>query len=1419
MNTRPADPFGTRDTLETPAGRFEIHRISVLESQLGISVATLPYSIRVLLEAALRNCDGFQVTEADVRRLAAWSPTGEAVEIPFKPARVILQDFTGVPCVVDLAAMRDAVARLGADAKRINPLVQVDLVIDHSVQVDVFGSVIALERNAEIEFERNRERYEFLRWGQKAFSNFRVVPPATGIVHQVNLEFLSRGVLTGPAAGGGLAAFPDTLVGTDSHTTMINGLGVVGWGVGGIEAEAVMLGQPLYLLMPQVVGFRLSGALREGVTATDLVLTVTQMLRKKGVVDKFVEFHGPGLSAMSLPDRATIANMSPEYGATMGFFPVDDETLRYLERTARPDAARLVEAYCKTQQLFRTDASPDPSYTDTLSLDLGEVEPSLAGPKRPQDRVALKEMKTAFRRSLTAPVKERGYGLAESELGRAVEVGTNGDHSRLAHGAVVIAAITSCTNTSNPSVMVGAGLLARNAVERGLKTQPHVKTSMAPGSKVVTEYLERADLMKDLQALGFDVVGYGCTTCIAAGTPVLQADGTARRIESLPALGGARVFAPGEDARLRFATQTETMDQGERECVTLVLQDGRKLVCTPDHEILTADGRWTRADRLKPGSDRVVVGLEAPLDETAADEAGYELNAGRFRFTLDTPEQRSRSLAFARLLGHLLCDGSISVLGQGRMNVGQAVDRAQALNDIERVTGKRPAANRYDERKWSIALPAELTDAIRQLPGVGAGRRVEQPASLPEFVTDRGCPLAMLREFLAGMFGADGWAPALGRNGERDDAATLRPPGFSQTTRPEHVEALRARMHEMLRLLERCGVKTEGAQEYVGPTRRSASSYPAARDGSARVEVRFVLPEGLSFVERVGFRYCSDKSLRASAAAVYWRTVERIHEQRLWMAGRVEARHWERASQSFSQVRFRAAAELQQRETVIFPHYSLLEGHDRFSRLPRRGARRFQPLHRDSCGFPSPLELLRQIGARDWFARLSARGEGDTSKRYVVDRESLTLPTISLQVIDRRPAGKRSVFDLAIDDPHAFIAGTVAVHNCIGNSGPLPATILAAVTDNKLVAAAVLSGNRNFEGRINPQTRANYLASPPLVVAYALAGTVDIDFNTEPLGQDRSGKPVFLRDLWPSQRQISDTVAAALEPAMFQKSYGNVFDGNPKWNAIPVGGGERYEWDTASTYIHEPPFFQDLTLEPRPILDVKNARVLVMVGDSVTTDHISPAGDIALDSPAGRWLRERGIEKRNFNSYGSRRGNDLVMVRGTFANIRLKNLLVPGSEGNITVHHPSGETLSVFDAGERYRAEGTPLLVLAGKEYGSGSSRDWAAKGTLLLGVRAVLAESYERIHRSNLVGMGVLPLQYEPGSSAESLGLTGDEEFDVTGLEGKLEPGMRVVVKARRKDAEIAFRAIARLDTPVEVDYYRNGGILQTVLRKLARS
>jgi aconitate hydratase len=900
------DIFGARAALDTPSGRATIYRLDCLEKAGLGAVSRLPFSIKVLLESLLRNCDGVLVTEEDVKTLAAWDPKNPAArEVPFKPARVILQDFTGVPAVVDLAAMRSAMKHLGGDPGKINPLVPVDLVIDHSVQVDVFGTAVALERNAEIEFQRNRERYEFLRWGQRAFRNFRVVPPATGIIHQVNLEFLAK-VVQARQENGEAILFPDTLVGTDSHTTMINGLGVLGWGVGGIEAEAAMLGQPYYFLTPKVVGFKLKGTLRAGVTATDLVLTVTEMLRKKGVVDKFVEFYGEGLSKMRLADRATVANMAPEYGATMGFFPVDEETLRYLRQTGRTEEeVERVERYTKEQGLFRTSRTPDAEFSEELELDLAGVEPSLAGPKRPQDRVALSAMKSAFRRTLTAPVKERGFGLKAEEVGRTATVSFNppgAGGAKLGHGSVVIAAITSCTNTSNPSVMLGAGLLAKKALERGLQVPPYVKTSLAPGSKVVTEYLQGAGLLDSLAALRFNLVGYGCTTCI-------------------------------------------------------------------------------------------------------------------------------------------------------------------------------------------------------------------------------------------------------------------------------------------------------------------------------------------------------------------------------------------------------------------------------------------------------------------------------------------------------------------------------------GNSGALLPEVAKAVSEHQLVAAAVLSGNRNFEGRVHPQVRANYLASPALVVAYALAGTVDIDLTSEPLGRDPSGAPVYLRDIWPSSEEVAASMDRTIRPEMFRKSYGNVWDGNPTWNAIPVAGGALYNWQPESTYIQEPPFFTALSREPAPVSDIRGARVLAVLGDSVTTDHISPAGDIPEEGPAGRYLLEHGVTKQDFNSFGSRRGNDRVMVRGTFANIRLKNLLLPGTEGGITVHFPGGERMSIYDAAMRYRAEGVPLLVVAGKEYGSGSSRDWAAKGTLLLGIKAVLAESYERIHRSNLVGMGVLPLQFAEGQNAASLALTGQEVFDITGLSDHVRARSQVSVTALGLDGQRkSFKAIARLDSAVEVNYYRNGGILPTVLRSLVR-
>jgi aconitate hydratase len=894
------DTFGSRGTFNTGSGEAVIYRLSELAKRGIGHVDKLPYSIKILLENALRNLDNFEVSEDNVAALASWSANStQAIEIPFKPSRVILQDFTGVATVVDLASLRSAVARVGANPRKINPIVPVDLVIDHSVQVDRFGSSDAILLNAQYEFERNRERYEFLHWGQKAFESLKVVPPATGIVHQVNIEYLAKVVHLRDDAGA-LTAFPDTLVGTDSHTTMINGLGVLGWGVGGIEAEAAMLGQPIYMLMPQVVGFKLNGCLPEGATATDLVLTITQMLRKRGVVDKFVEFFGPGCSMLTLPDRATIANMAPEYGATMGFFPIDDETLDYLRRTGRPEAqVQLVERYAKEQGLYRTFHN-QAEYTDMLELTLDDVQPSMAGPKRPQDRVLLKDMKSAFEKALTTPIDQRGFALDQSALSNRAHIADNGHSADIGHGAVVIAAITSCTNTSNPMVMLTAGLLAKKAVEKGLSSKPYVKTSLAPGSRVVTEYYDKAGLTPYLQALGFHTVGYGCTTCI-------------------------------------------------------------------------------------------------------------------------------------------------------------------------------------------------------------------------------------------------------------------------------------------------------------------------------------------------------------------------------------------------------------------------------------------------------------------------------------------------------------------------------------GNSGPLPQKVSDAVVEGNLVAAAVLSGNRNFEGRINPFIKANYLASPPLVVAYALAGTVDIDLATEPIGVGKDGEAVYLKDIWPTNQEVLEVMQTAITPDMFLKQYGNVYNGNTMWNEIPSVTGDVFTWDSSSTYIQEPPFFMEFDPQPSPIKPIKGARALALLGDSITTDHISPAGDIALNSPAGKYLQERGIQKADFNVYGARRGNHEIMIRGTFANIRLRNQLVPGTEGGITMYLPTGEVMPIYDASQKYIADGTPLVVIAGLEYGTGSSRDWAAKGTALLGVKAVIARSYERIHRSNLVMMGVLPLQFKDGESAETLGLNGRETFEIVGIDDSVQPKSELTVIARSDDGTVkTFQAIARIDTPVEVEYYRNGGILQTVLRKM---
>jgi len=896
------DHYSVARDLQVNGKSYRYYSLQGLEEQGVGSINKLPFSIKVLLEAAVRQFDGRAITSEHVKQIASWAEgRDENKEIPFIPARIVLQDFTGVPVVVDLAAMRDTVKKAGGDPKQINPLVPVDLVIDHSVMVDAFGSEDALEYNMNVEFERNEERYRFLRWAQTAFNNFRAVPPGTGIVHQVNLEYLASVAAT-KDIDGVTEVYPDSLVGTDSHTTMINGLGVVGWGVGGIEAEAGMLGQPLYFVTPEVIGFKLTGNLAEGSTATDLALTVTQLLRKKGVVGKFVEFYGPGLSNISLADRATVANMAPEYGATIGFFPVDDETLNYMRGTGRSEEQiELVASYYKEQGMFRTDATPDPIFTDVIELDLGSIVPSLAGPKRPQDRVELTNMKEAFNSIIRTPIDKGGYGLSEEKIAQSVPVShPNGEKSEMAAGAVVIAAITSCTNTSNPSVMLGAGLVAKKAVARGLKKPGYVKSSLTPGSLVVTEYLQKAGVLESLEALGFHVAGYGCATCI-------------------------------------------------------------------------------------------------------------------------------------------------------------------------------------------------------------------------------------------------------------------------------------------------------------------------------------------------------------------------------------------------------------------------------------------------------------------------------------------------------------------------------------GNSGPLPDEVGQAIADNDMTVAAVLSGNRNFEGRVHAQVKANYLASPPLVVAYALAGTVNIDLANDPIGYDQNDEPVYLKDIWPTSQEIKEAVATALTPQMFRDKYENVFTQNERWNQIAAPQGELYEWDEKSTYIQNPPFFSNLGTSLNDIADIKQANVLALMGDSVTTDHISPAGNIKVDSPAGQYLIENGVKKEDFNSYGSRRGNHEVMMRGTFANIRIRNQVAPGTEGGVTTYLPNEEVMSIYDASMKYQDAGKNLVVIAGKEYGTGSSRDWAAKGTFLLGVKAVIAESFERIHRSNLVGMGVLPLQFQDEQSWKTLNITGRETFDILGLSNDVQPGQSVQVIATREDgSSFEFAATVRLDSMVDVDYYHNGGILQTVLRQM---
>ena len=1465
--------FNTRQTFKTgEGGEGAFYSLPQLEAEGVGKISRLPISIRIVLESVLRNYDGGKkINEKSIKFLASWDAGGERTEeIPFIVARVILQDFTGVPLLVDLAAMRSAVERMGKDVSVIEPLVPVDLVIDHSVQVDYAGSEEAYERNMEIEFRRNEQRYRFLKWGTQAFNGFRVVPPGIGIVHQVNLEYLAKGVFEREGV-----YFPDSLVGTDSHTTMINGLGIVGWGVGGIEAEAGMLGQPVYFLTPDVVGVNLTGELPQGATATDLVLRITEMLRKAKVVGKFVEFFGEGTSSLNATDRATIANMAPEYGATMGFFGTDEKTLDYFRSTGREETQiETIRNYYTAQNMFGIPQEGEVDYTISINLDLATITPAVAGPKRPQDRIELSNLDDRFIELFGQSVADGGYGKNKDELEKRflttmgaktanaasgggeqsartipesihdtvspdntnvhteiemmnnrptpdrvedLDAHTPTQNVTIGHGDVLIAAITSCTNTSNPAVMIAAGIVAKKAVERGMKVPAYVKTSLAPGSRVVTEYLNKTGLQKYLDEIGFNLVGYGCTTCFAEGTSVLQANGTSCPIEKMPESGGAFVFAPTVDKRLGLAMQTERMNQGVRDCVSLVLQDGRKLVCTPDHKILRADGQWIRADQLILGEDRVIVGLESPLDEPEVDEIGYQLQAGEMLFSMDNSQERARTLAFARIVGHLLNDGSISSKAQGRMNVGQAVDREIVLNDIELITRKRPAANKYDERKWTIVLPKELTAAIITLPDVRVGRRIHQPAKLPAFVLDESCPLAIAREFLGGMFGADGWSPVLHRQSAREEDSVLKPPAFSQCAKPEYVADLREMMNQLLGLLNRCGVKTDGAKIYEYPTRRSTSSYPAGTDGSSRVEVRLQLADGLSFIERVGFRYCVDKMMRSSAAAVYWRTVNKINQQRLWMSKRLQEKHLESPALSFSQARSLAASELLQYETAVFPHYSLLEAHDRFTRLPQPTARKFQPLHRDSCGFPSPVELFRQIGVRDWFAPLEERAK-NTAKRYCSEKESLTLPTFALQVIDRRPAGRRKVFDLSVNEIHAFIAGTVAVHNCIGNSGPLDAGIEEEIVENDLVAASVLSGNRNFEARVHQNIKANFLMSPPLVVAYALAGTVIKDVYLNPLGQDKDGNDVYLKDIWASLDEVKEVLQTAFDPETYKRLYSEFAEQNPLWNAIPTSEGAVYEWDTQSTYIQEPPYFEDFSMETGSFADIKGARALAIFGDSVTTDHISPAGSIKPSSPAGLYLQEKGVTPENFNSYGSRRGNDQVMLRGTFANVRIKNLMVSPVEGGFTCSQPEMEQISIYDAAVKYQSDNTPTVIFAGQEYGTGSSRDWAAKGTRLMGVKAVITQSFERIHRSNLVGMGVLPLQFKEGESAQSLNLDGTETFDIIGLEtGSIKPRQEVLLRINRADGSVEeTNLILRIDTPIEVEYYKGGGILPYVLRQL---
>ncbi len=1409
-----------RENVDLPTGKASAVNILKLKD-MGYDIERLPYSIRILLENAARHSNRVHGALEAAHALAQW-PKSVDSETPFMPYRVLLQDYTGVPLVVDLAAMRDAAKAAGLRTDSVNSKVPVDLVIDHSIQVDAWGNDMAFAVNLEKEYERNSERYSLLKWAQSSFKGMRVFPPGKGICHQFNLEYLSHVVAVGDA-GGKLEAFPDTLVGTDSHTTMVNGLGCLGWGVGGIEAEAVMLGEPYHMPIPKVFGVKFTGSLKEGVTTTDLVLTVTERLREKNVVGSFVEYFGEGYGQLSVPDRATIGNMSPEYGATAGFCPVDDATIAYLTGTARPKAhVDFVTRYAKQFGFFVNDV--EPVYTEVIHLELDKIEPSIAGPRNPEERHTLVSV-PGFTRSLLDQRRAASSPTSSSATRAQLMLEEDGPiHAGLSDGAVVIAAITSCTNTSNPTVMVGAGLIAKRAVEAGLSVKPWVKPSLAPGSTVVTDYLQNSDLLGYLDKLGFVLVGYGCTTCISEGTPILMADGTTRPIEAMPNAGGGLLFGPSSQNRLGIARQSMLMNNGLRECVTLVLQDGRTLVCTPDHRILCSDGRWVRADQLNLGEDRVIAGLEGPLDAPGNDETGYVLRAGNLAFRMDSEPERIRTLAFARLLGFLQGDGSISVLGQGRINAGQAVDREMILNDIDSITGLHPVGNRYDERKWSIVLPSVLTKAMAAVPGVQVGTKIDQPPTFPAFILESSCPVAVVREFLGGLFGADGHAPTLHYWGTSDEDSSLQTPAYSRSTIPVHLVRSREFMNELVQLLVKCGVKAERARIYDYPTRRSNTTYPEPIDGIPRIEVRLELTDGLSFVERVGYRYCVDKMLHASAAAVYWRLIEGIHVQRLWMSARLEQLHRSQPTLSFSKARQVAAVSLKGREEeeslppVVSPHYALLEGYDRFSRLPKESGRKFYPLHRENCHFPSPAQLFTELGVRDWFAPLRKGNDAGHAKHYCVGKEATTLPTFSLRVIDRRSAGQRQVYDLTVEGVHAFTAGTVAVHNCIGNSGPLAPEVEKEIKERDIYSVAVLSGNRNFDGRIHPLVRGSFLMSPMLVVAYALAGRIDFDFASTPLGKGTNGKMVFLRDLWPSLQEVKRTVQASLNSGLYEKRYADAMKGDERWEKLTSFEDEVYHWDSNSTYIRNPPWFDPSQTESAK-RDISGARVLAVFEDKITTDHISPAGTIPVDSPAGVYLKERGVDLLHLSTYGSRRGNHEVMVRGGFFNIRIKNLLAKGKEGGFTAHFPDGAIMTIYDASTKYAREGVPLVVLAGKQYGAGSSRDWAAKAPKLQGVRAVIAESFERIHRSNLVAMGVIPLQFKEGEGVKQLGLTGEETLDIVGIESMTSPRQWADVTAKSASGEKRFRTLVRVDNDTEMQYVQSGGVLPYVFGRLSKS